>query len=438
MDYAKAHKLKMMKSLFLSLFLLALVPFVKSQPDSLRVLFLGNSYTAYNNLPALTQSLSASANKTLIVDSNTPGGHTLEGHAGNPGSQSKIKQGNWDFVVLQEQSQIPTIDYYRINSMYPGARQLRDSIRKYNPCARVVMYMSWGRRYGGQQCDGNGVHCSPVFTDFSHMQDSLASAYLQIGREIDAYVAPVGMAWKQVIEDTSVVLHTGDNSHPNYSGSYLAACVFHSVFWKESPRGLAFSGSLDAALATYLQEAADSTVFHGTTDWNLEVDKVTARFSFQLFGDSVQFTNLSQSLAPTRYHWDFGDGATSQDPNPSHIYQANQTYIVSLIVSNCRRADTLTDTVSLNSLGLSAADLGTSISLSPNPFTDVLSLSLAQPIPGLQVRMVNPAGKLIEAFELGHAQSRLFDFSLLPKGLYFLIFWDRRKQERAVFKLMKN
>ena len=83
--------------------------------DTLRVLFLGNSYTSFNNLPQLVQSLSGSAGKTLIIDSNMPGGMTVSGHVNNATSIAKISQGNWDYVVIQEQSQIPSINYYRYN-----------------------------------------------------------------------------------------------------------------------------------------------------------------------------------------------------------------------------------------------------------------------------------------------------------------------------------
>ncbi|MFM9004523.1 MAG: hypothetical protein ACKOSR_03320, partial [Flavobacteriales bacterium] len=73
-----------------------------------RVLFLGNSYTSVNNLPAMTQACALSAGDSLIIDSNTPGGYTFEGHSTNAISLQKIALGNWDFVVLQEQSQRPS------------------------------------------------------------------------------------------------------------------------------------------------------------------------------------------------------------------------------------------------------------------------------------------------------------------------------------------
>ena len=51
--------------------------------DTLRVLFLGNSYTTSNNLPNLVSQFAAANGDVVITDSNTPGGHTLYQHSTN-------------------------------------------------------------------------------------------------------------------------------------------------------------------------------------------------------------------------------------------------------------------------------------------------------------------------------------------------------------------
>jgi len=367
----------MKKILFIGFFVLIIIFSSNAQNDTTRVLFLGNSYTGVNNLPQLTSNLTSGTNKTLIYATNTPGGYTIKQHYTNTTTLNKIMQGNWDFVILQEQSQIPTIDYYRYNSMYPSTIKLNDTIKKYNPCATVLMYMTWGRKNGGQQCDGNGTHCSPVFVNFSHMQDSLESAYTNIADSINAYVSPVGIAWKKVIEDTNIVLHSSDNSHPNFAGSYLAACVFHSIFWNESPVGITYKGSLSQQLATYLQQVADSTVFHSYSDWNRNIDKVTAKFSYTIFSDSVQFTNISQSLFPASYYWDFGDGDTSTASNPYHVYKDNGSYQVSLVVSNCSKQDTIIRKVKIDNItDINDNQFKKSFKIFPNPSNNRLFLHM--------------------------------------------------------------
>lgn len=240
--------------------------------DSLKVLFLGNSYTGYNGLANIVDELSDAAGKTLQFDYNVPGGSTIDDHADNATSLSQIQQGDWDFVVLQEQSQVPTIPYFRDNLFFPGVNRIKDSISKYNPCAQVVMFMTWGRQNGGQQCDGTGTYCSPVFADFSHMQDSLESAYVEAALQIDATVAPVGIAWNNVLTDTNLVLHMPDESHPDYPGSYLAGCTIFEVLWDTSVVANTFAGTLTNGLSNYLQQQAHAAVNQPGAPWNLDAD----------------------------------------------------------------------------------------------------------------------------------------------------------------------
>lgn len=309
--------------------------------DSLRVLFLGNSYTNANNLPGIVQSLADAEGHYVYTESNTPGGHTIDQHSTNSTSLSQIMQGNWDYVVLQEQSQIPTIDYLRYNLMYPGAESLEETIREYNPCANIVMYMTWGRQNGGMQCTSDGVYCSEDFIDFSHMTDTLASAYEEISEIINAKVAPVGKAWDQAISysttDPTLVLHSGDQSHPNYSGSYLAACVFHGVFWNQSPVGISFTGSLNESQASYLQESALITLeeYHemNTANTSEMYGAYGSEFSLscelQTSGNSLVFNPTSEFS----YSWLDGQGQTIEGQS-SNTYTATETGSYSVEVTN--------------------------------------------------------------------------------------------------------
>ena len=113
---------------------------IKAQGD-VNILFLGNSYTAVNNLPQLVAKIAESNGKNVYFASSTPGGHLLLQHAENSTSLNLIKEGNWDYVVLQEQSQLPTIEYYR-SYMEKGWQMLRDTTMKYNEDAQMIGYMT--------------------------------------------------------------------------------------------------------------------------------------------------------------------------------------------------------------------------------------------------------------------------------------------------------
>jgi hypothetical protein len=322
--------------------------------DTLRVLFLGNSYTFYNNLPQLVQSLSSSAGKTLIIDSNMPGGMTVSGHVNDATSIAKISQGIWDYVVIQEQSQIPTIDFYRYNDMYPAMNDLKALVEQFNPCTRIITYMTWGRRFGGMQCDPTNTYCSPAFVDFNHMQDSLTSAYTEISDILNIQCAPVGVTWQNVLNDTTLILHSNDNSHPNIDGSYVAALSIYSSIWKQPSMGIEFNAGLTQTRAQYYQQISDNTIFNSQNDWNFNINDPLANFSYSANGNTVTFTNTSSSNmnSPLDYFWDFGDGNTSVLENPNHSYSSSGSYLVNLIVTDCIFSDTVSFTVQLGTTGI--------------------------------------------------------------------------------------
>jgi len=149
--------------------------------DHRDVLFLGNSYTNSNQLPALVESLANAAGHTMLRAQNTPGGNTLGApqgngneHVNNTTSLALIQSRPWDHVVLQEQSVIPSIDFPKNNWMFPAATTLDQVIKTGSPASNTTFFLTWGRKNGGQQCWS--THCSPAFADYFAMQDALDSA----------------------------------------------------------------------------------------------------------------------------------------------------------------------------------------------------------------------------------------------------------------------
>jgi hypothetical protein len=89
------------------------------------VLFIGNSYTGVNDLPGTFYNLALSGGDTVIYDSSTPGGYTFQMHSTYAPTLGKIYLKPWDYVVLQEQSQLPSFDPTQVAAeCYPYARIL--------------------------------------------------------------------------------------------------------------------------------------------------------------------------------------------------------------------------------------------------------------------------------------------------------------------------
>lgn len=240
--------------------------------ETKKVLFVGNSYTYGNNLPGLVESLANANGDNLIKDQNTPGGYTFNQHSSNATTLNKIAADEWDFVVLQAQSQEPSFPPGQVASQTkPYAEILCDSVYSNNACSTPLFFMTWGRENGDQQ---NCPNYTPLCT-YEGMQQRLRETYLDMATENNASVAPVGMAWKKVREDfPSIGLYTSDESHPNINGSYLAACVFYTTIFNKSAVGNTFTSTLDSLTAFRLQTIASATVFDSLNVWKIDTNAV--------------------------------------------------------------------------------------------------------------------------------------------------------------------
>jgi hypothetical protein len=195
----------------------------------LRVLFIGNSYTHVNNLPDIVAAIAAADPDSAIIVPTlaTRGGATLRWHLENGPALKMLDTGEWDFVVLQEQSTLngKEIDGKLVLGEYgPFHASVRDWVKRIRATrATPVLFMTWARRN------------EPAITG---MQQGLADAYDTIGRELGVPVAPVGLAWGESRRRLqSLDLHIWDASHPSSAGSYLAALILYSTLTGKSPLG---------------------------------------------------------------------------------------------------------------------------------------------------------------------------------------------------------
>lgn len=250
---------------------LCLLPFllfmqlVNAQDETTRVLFLGNSYTAYNNLPQLVSDCAASAGFEMTTGANTPGGTTFQAHSQSAASQSLIEQGDWDFVVLQEQSQIPSFPQSQVESeCFPYAETLNNQILAFNECAETVFYMTWGRENGDAQ---NCPNWPPVCT-YEGMDDLLSERYMTMAEDNAAIVSPVGALWRQIrTNHPEIELYASDGSHPSAVGSYTAAVAFFVTIFRADPTTISFDFNLSADITSVIKEEAKELIFEQQAQW---------------------------------------------------------------------------------------------------------------------------------------------------------------------------
>lgn len=204
-----------MNKILLKALLLLLLPLGAQgrDADSLRVLWVGNSYTYYNDMPATVQRIAATQNVKLSC-----------------------------------------------------TRTLDSLVHAASPDARVIFYMTWGHKNGNRKF----IPEYPPVNDYATMQERLITSYLEMAYDNDAWCAPVGMAWRRVrAERPDYVLYAQDCFHPAPLGSYLAAnVIFTTIYGK--PYQTDCTMGFPAEQAEYIQRIAQQTVLENSVLLNIE------------------------------------------------------------------------------------------------------------------------------------------------------------------------
>lgn len=372
-----------------------------------KVLFLGNSYTYVNDLPSLIDSIATANNDTLQKDQNTIGGYTMQDHSTNTTSLSKISSHDWDFVVIQGQSQQPSFPPSQVASdVYPYAKILSDSVTANNQCSEVLFFMTWGRQNGDQ---ANCPYYTPICT-YEGMQERLRESYLEMGIDNNASVSPVGIAWKKTREVTcdTINLYSSDSSHPSIYGSYLAACVFYASIFDKSPVGNTFISTLPQSTAGLLQNIANDVVFDSSYVWNFQ----TANFGWEIVS-GLNYHFIGTENADTDF-WDFGDGTTDVSHNPIHIFPGVGLYQVKHIISNNCVNDTIIKEIYIGTNNV--LEIKNKFNLYPNPSNGKFKIEMTEN--NVFVTVTDITGKTVFAENV--TSDSWIDLTNQPKGTYLV------------------
>lgn len=232
-------------------------PNILDNSKTYNILFIGNSYTHYNDMPEqIFSKVISSAGYKANVTRITKGSWYLLYHAdeNNSGTGAKVdealKKNKYDFVVIQEQSTAPILEPEKF---YTGARNLVAKIRANG--ATPIFYGTWGRKVGHKVLTENN------WTNES-MTWMLAAAYDAIGKELGVDVAQVGFSFFDVYTNNKKInLYNGDLTHPSAAGSYLAALTIFAKMTGMDPTKVAYNGTLNEENAAIVKEAARKAVF---------------------------------------------------------------------------------------------------------------------------------------------------------------------------------
>ena len=225
-----------------------------------RVLFIGNSYTGVNQLPAVFGEVVKSAtHASPLIKSATPGGQTLHQQLGQKPSLELIDEGNWDVVVLQgnslEAAAAETYDNVRAEFL-DAAGKLCERVRAKSPKAKIYFYETWARH--ADYWKALPKDAPDVGKDPTEMQARIRKWYSKAAEVAKPEaVVPAGDAWELNYQNPDAIrLHAPDNSHPLFAGTYLVALVFYQTIYHPEELKVTWHGNLKADEAKYLQGIA--------------------------------------------------------------------------------------------------------------------------------------------------------------------------------------
>ena len=202
--------------------------------DQLRVLFVGNSLTYDNDLPAMTAQLAASADAPpMVLGRVLRGGFSLGDHWNEGAAQGMIVQDKWDIVVLQQgPSALPESQA----DLLASTRLFADLAREHG--ARVALLMVWPE------------------SNRPAARDSVRMSYTNAAAAVDGILVPAGEAWRAAWRrDPTLELYSSDGFHPAPMGSYLAALSLFEQLYGRSPVGVT-GADIDPGKVALLQQAA--------------------------------------------------------------------------------------------------------------------------------------------------------------------------------------
>ena len=231
-----------------------------------KVLFVGNSLTANNNLPGMFEAFAQEAGKEVKVDKYIKFGLAPRHYINESALKNKIKEQSWDYVVLQSDDITAFPDMYNIEENV--LIKLKSMVLDNSSKTKIIYFMPWGIRNGVNIQELNGEF---VFYSYNVYMNKIYDGVLYLADKMNLVIAPVGWVWSKVrAEKSEIELFAADKAHPSFKGSYLSAAVYFSLIFKESCLNINYDSTLNKEEAKYLRSKASSIVLDDLELWNVQ------------------------------------------------------------------------------------------------------------------------------------------------------------------------
>lgn len=215
----------------------------KEGDSKYRVLLLGNSYSSFsmekngellvlNNTPEILEMI---LGRRFIIESCVRGGFSLRSHFETEACKEKIQSVNWDFIILQEDSQ-------QLLSDYRTSQKFMEAVVGWNPGTKYLIFQNWA--------DAN----RPL--DYK----KLAVRTLVMSEDVDGKLIEIGKNFRNVQEKEQFGLLTDDGRHPSVYGIYVSAYTIAKHFVNDIDRTITFEKDVEIVDALLKVENAQETL----------------------------------------------------------------------------------------------------------------------------------------------------------------------------------
>jgi PKD repeat protein len=248
----------------------------------------------------------------------------------------------------------------------------------------------------------------------------------------------------QLIQSTTVFVENGQSRVPlnfeiNQVGKYSIGNLSQNLYRNDG--GARYPYTVDNLISIYSSNASGDELSYYYYFYNWEVQEIPCRsnpievpvvveagpvagYLTDIADLAVNFTDISSGQA-TEWSWDFGDGNTSAEQNPTHSYTEAGEYQVTLTITNGSCYSVYQQIIEVGTTSI--PDIGDTYGLNifPNPATDEVNIRFTQPTSDKwQLNIVDAAGQqvltrtlqpdaTIQRLSIGHLPSGTYQFQFI-------------------------
>jgi hypothetical protein len=252
-----------------------------NEDRDIKVLFIGNSLTYYNQMPELLQSMLDETDPNIKIEVIVFPGMSLNRHLGSvftmndeeileknfssilTPTEQKILESEWDVVILQTgtvQLLIPEAKEYLVNSAVHKSIKLIN-----NPSTEILLFNTWPSldSYPKEFCypgmiinrflEHNENYCSPTIHNLEQELELINSAYQNIADRNGIIKTNHGDFYYLVSQQYPKIKLLEDDIHPSQEGAFLNASIFYQILTGKKANKLKYNGKIDKETANILK-----------------------------------------------------------------------------------------------------------------------------------------------------------------------------------------